>query len=130
MSSSSRREIRTTDALRAYVEKLLGLGEAAVQSFLRTQATASKLREVLKQAPAKFEEMAAFARRYADETPRADMKEDYAMLADIWRAKARRRGTSARRRAEPQQRSPGVFAGAEPPIGANADHAQSRPGPE
>ena len=82
------REIRTTDALRAYVEKLLGLGEAAVQSFLRTQATASKLKEVLKHAPAKFEEMAALARRYADETPRADMKEDYAMLADIWRAKA------------------------------------------
>ena len=34
------REISTTDALRAYVEKLLGLGEASVQSFLRTQATA------------------------------------------------------------------------------------------
>jgi|GEM_PF-3337704 len=82
------REIRTTEALRVYVEKLLGLGEAAVQSFLRMQAMAGKLREVLKQAPAKFEEMAALARRYADETPRADMKEDYAMLADIWRAKA------------------------------------------
>ena len=50
------REISTTDALRAYVEKLLGLGEVAVQSFLRTQATARKLKEVLKQAPAKFEE--------------------------------------------------------------------------
>ena len=59
-----------------------------MQSFLRTQATARKLNEVLKQAPAKFEEMAVLARRYADETPRADMKEDYAMLADIWRAKA------------------------------------------
>jgi len=82
------REIRTTEALRVYVEKLLGLGEAAVQSFLRTQAMAGKLKEVLKHAPAKFEEMAALARRYADETPRADMKEDYAMLADIWRAKA------------------------------------------
>ncbi|MGE5531626.1 MAG: hypothetical protein ACM3VW_05880, partial [Bacteroidota bacterium] len=82
------REVRTTDALRAYVEKLLSLGEAAVQSFLRMQGTARKLNEVLKQAPAKYQEMAALARRYADETPRADMKEDYAMLADIWRAKA------------------------------------------
>jgi cell division septation protein DedD len=82
-------EIATTDALRAYVAKLLRAGESAVETFVRMKATTRTVNELLKQAAPKFREMAALAQRFADETRRAEIKQNYQALADIWEAKAK-----------------------------------------
>jgi hypothetical protein len=82
-------EIATTDALRAYVSKLLRAGESAVETFVRMKATTRRVNEILKQAAPKFREMAALEQRFADETRRAEIKQNYHALADIWEAKAK-----------------------------------------
>ena len=82
-------EIATTDAMRAYVAKLLRAGESAVETFVRMKAATRRVNEILKQAAPKFREMAALEQRFADETRRAGIKQNYQALADIFEAKAK-----------------------------------------
>lgn len=83
------KEIQTNDALIAYMEKLLDLGEQAERSFVRLQADAGQLDAALQQAPAQYMALAAEARRYAAEAVGPGLKKDYANVADIWEAKAK-----------------------------------------
>ena len=83
------KEIATSDAFCAYVAKLHRAGEAAVETFVRMQGTARELNKLLKQAPAIYRQNASCARRFADDTSWEDIKQNYAMLADIWDAKAK-----------------------------------------
>lgn len=83
------KEIQTNDALIAYMEKLLDLGEQAAQACVRLQADAGQLDAALQQAPAQYLALAAEARRYAAEAVGPGLKKDYANVADIWEAKAK-----------------------------------------
>lgn len=82
-------EIVTADALRGYVERCLRLGEALVASMGRMRQTAHELDALLKEAPARYREMAELERRYEKEEKRTALKEKYRNLAEIWEAKAK-----------------------------------------
>ena len=82
------KEIVTADAMKAFVEKLLRLGEATVACLVRMEPPARKFDSLIAAAPAHYRESAAEMRRYVEETAREDIKQNYMMLADICEAKA------------------------------------------
>ena len=128
------REISTTDARPRHVEKLLGcLGKRPCRASCGRNATAWKAERGPQASPSQIRRDGGARPPLRGPRPRwADMKEeDYAIvLADIWRAKRVPPRNISTTSSSTSTAISCVSAGAEPPIGANADHAQSRPGPD